>query len=268
MTVCDPISPARRIIGDILLGLVVLLTADVLLVMPARINDVVLKADVRKVFVYELILCAILLFSALDLRFGFLTCWKPAVLKGIGWVLRVVLALLSAVIIFFCGKVVIGGMIHTAGPADHAIVLGLALENGEAAPDLRSRLDTGRAYLEKYPEARLILTGGNPDASGRTEAAVMRDILMGQGVAEDRLILEDQAASTRQNFGNIAAMEGFSKDAPVVMISSDYHMDRAVRIAEGAGFTRVMRLPARSGFAAFGANMLSEVVLDLNDLTR
>ena len=80
MTVNDPISPDRRIIGDILLGLVVLLTADVLLVMPARINAVVLKADVQKVFVYELILCAILLFSALDLRFAFLTCWKPAAL--------------------------------------------------------------------------------------------------------------------------------------------------------------------------------------------
>ena len=29
-----------------------------------------------------------------------------------------------------------------------------------------------------------------------------------------------------------------------------------------------MRLPAPSGFFAYGANMLSEVVLDLNDLTK
>ena len=35
---------------------------------------------------------------------------------------------------------------------------------------------------------------------------------------------------------------------PVVMISSNYHMDRAVRNAGEAGFTHVMRLPAPSGF--------------------
>lgn len=52
------------------------------------------------------------------------------------------------------------------------------------------------------------------------------------------------------------------------MISSNYHMDQAVRIASREGFTQIMRLPAPSGLFAYGANMLSEVVLDLNDLTK
>ena len=52
------------------------------------------------------------------------------------------------------------------------------------------------------------------------------------------------------------------------MISSNYHMDRAVRNAEKEGFSRIMRLPAPSGFFAYGANMLSEVVLDINDLIK
>ena len=52
------------------------------------------------------------------------------------------------------------------------------------------------------------------------------------------------------------------------MISSDYYMDRAVRNASESGFVHMMRLPAPSGFLAYGANMLSEVVLDLNDLVR
>lgn len=259
-----PASPVRRIIGDILLLLAILLTADVLFVMPAKINAVVLKADYQKVFVYELILCAVLLLFALDVRFSLFTRWKSVVLKCVGWLLRSVIVLLTAVIVFFCGKVIIGGMINTAGPAENVIVLGLALENGEPAPDLRSRLDTARAYLEKYPEARLILTGGNPDASGRTEAAVMRDLLTEKGVPESRLILEDQAETTVENFRNIAEL--VSKDKPVVMISSNYHMDRAVRSAEKQGFTNIMRLPAPSGFLAFGANMLSEVVLDVNEL--
>ena len=254
------------VIGDILLALVVLLAADVLFVMPAKINSVVLKTDYRKLFLYELMLCAILLLFALDVRFSLFTWWKPAVLNGIGWVLRVVIVLLSAVILFFCGKVIAGGIINTAGQAEYAIVLGLALENGKPVPDLTARLDTARAYLEKYLEAKLILTGGNADETGRTEAAVMRDILTEKGVPEGRLILEDQATSTKENFQNIVGM--LQADESVVMISSNYHMDRAVRNAKEAGFTHVMRLPAPSSFLAYGANMLSEVILDLNDLTK
>ena len=262
----DQISLIRRIIGDVLLVLVALLIVDVAFVLPARINAVVLKADYRKVFMYVIILCAVLLLFALDVRFNIFTRWKPAVLRAIGWILRAFVILSSAVILFFCGKVITGGLINTAGQAEYAIVLGLALENGEPTPDLLSRLDTAREYLEKYPEARLILTGGNAEASGRTEAAVMRDILTRQGVPEDRLILEDQAKTTEENFSNIAGMIPAGK--PVVMISSNYHMDRAVRNASKAGFPQVMRLPAPSGFFAYGANMLSEVVLDLNDLTK
>ncbi len=175
-------APIRRIIGDILLVLAMILIAEVAFVMPARINAVVLKSDYQDVFRYEIILCVILLLFALDIRFNLFTRWKPALLKGIGWVLRAAIVLSSAVILFFCGKVIAGGLINTAGPANSAIVLGLALENGKPAPDLLARLDTARTYLEKYPEAQLILTGGNADESGRTEAAVMRDLLTEQGV--------------------------------------------------------------------------------------
>ena len=154
----------------------------------------------------------------------------------------------------------------TAGRADYAVVLGLALENGEPAPDLLTRLDTAREYLKRYPEARLILTGGNADASGRTQAAVMRDVLTERGVPEDRLILEDRAQTTKENFGNTAGI--VLPEDSIVMISSNYHMDRRVRNASEGGFSQVMRLPAPSSSLAYGANMLSEVVLDLNDLTR
>ena len=81
-------SRVRRIIGDILLILVVLLTADVCFVMPDRISAVVRKADYRDIFMYEIILCAGLLLFALDVRFNLFTRWKPVILRAIGWMLR------------------------------------------------------------------------------------------------------------------------------------------------------------------------------------
>ncbi len=78
------ISRFRRVAGDILLALVILLAIDVIAVMSARIKGVVLKADYQEVFTYELILCAVLFLFALDVRFALFTRWKHVLLKGIG----------------------------------------------------------------------------------------------------------------------------------------------------------------------------------------
>ena len=260
------ISPFRRIAGDFLLVLFCLLTADVVIVMGHKINTVVQKASYQEVFRYELVLCLILLIFAADVRFNLFTRSKHAVLRAVGWLLRIAVVLFSGVTLFFFGRVVAGSLIRTADQADYALVLGLALENGEPVPDLLARLDKAQEYLAEYPEARLILTGGNADESGRSEADVMRDILTERGVPEDKLILEDRSTTTVENFRNVAEM--ISPEEPVVMISSNYHMDRAVRNAKEAGFRQVMRLPAPSNLLAYGANMVSEVILNLNDLTK
>ncbi len=214
----SPASPFRLVIGDILILLALLLTADVLIVMPKKIHAVVLKADYQEIFRYELIICAVLLLFALDVRFNLFT--------------------------------------------RSGLVLGLALEDGKPTDDLVSRLNTAQAYLQEYPEARLILTGGNADGSGRTEADVMHDILLERGVTEDRMILEDRSNSTKENFRNTAQMIDPRK--PVVLISSDYHMDRAVRTAESAGFSDVLRLPkVRTPCRSRSARMIARQALCL-----
>ena len=259
------VSQIRRIIGDVLLVLMILLTVNVACVMINKMNTVVQKAQTRDVFKYELMMCAVLFLFALDVRFGLFTCMKNRIVRVVGWGLRGVIAALTVVILFFCGKVIDGSLINTAGPAEHAIVLGLALENGKPTDDLVARLNTAEAYLNKNPEAQLILTGGNADESGKTEAAVMHDILAERGVKDEQMILEDKAGSTKQNFRNVTKMIDPGK--PVVLISSNYHMDRAVKTARSAGFTNIMRLPAPSSILNYGANVLSEVVLEVNDLT-
>ena len=254
-----------KIIGDILLAMFALLTVDVVIVMIHKINTVVLKADYREIFVYELILCSILILFSADVRFNLFGRPKNRIVKGISHFLRVIVAALAIVIMFFAGKVISGSMINTSGQADKAIVLGLALENGKPTDDLIARLNTAQAYLKEYRRSRLILTGGNADETGRTEAAVMQDLLRQRGVPEERMTLEDKAESTKENFQNTAKM--IDPKDPVVLISSNYHMDRAVQLAKSAGFSHILRLPAPSSYLSFGANVMSEVVLELNELT-
>ena len=52
-----------------------------------------------------------------------------------------------------------------------------------------------------------------------------------------------------------------------MLINSNYHMDRVVMTAKNAGFTNILRQPASSYFLQFGANVIREIVMEINNLT-
>ena len=76
------------------------------------------------------------------------------------------------------------------------------------------------------------------------------------------MMLEDKAESTEENFRNTVSM--IDPKQPIVLISSNYHMNRAVMTARDVGFDNVLRLPAPSQILNFGANVMWEVILELN----
>lgn len=55
----------------------------------------------------------------------------------------------AAVLLTIDVEVVMQHKINTAGPADYAIGLGMALENGQPTKDLLYRVETAKEYLEK-----------------------------------------------------------------------------------------------------------------------
>ena len=253
----------RRIVGDILIVLFALLAVDTVVVMINKINKVVLSDGYYKMLIFELIIFAIIIVFALDIRFSILSWTRNKAVHVLGWILRVIICIISALVIFFGVKVVIGGFINNAERAKYAVVLGMALEDGEPTNDLKLRLDTAAKYLSENKDAVLILTGGNAE-NGKTEADVMHDILASCGVPEESMYLEDKAVNTVENFTNTATMIG--TDTPVVIISSNYHMDRATKLAKQAGFTDVMRLPAPATFITYGSNLMWEIVQNLSSL--
>ena len=255
----------RQAAGSVLIVLAAAFTVYLSVVMLRRINAVVLKDSYVKVFRYELAACALFILFAADVRFNLPGGAASGALRAGGWILRAVLILACAALLFFIVKITAGSFIRTEGLARNAIVLGLALENGKPTEDLLARLDAAEKYAGENPEAVLILTGGNPDESGKTEAEVMRDLLAQRGIPEERMILEDRAETTKDNFRNTAELT--DPGEPVVLITSSYHMDRAVQTAKSAGFTRILRLPARSSAVYFGANVMWEAVMELNELT-
>lgn len=82
-----------------------------------------------------------------------------------------------------------------------AIILGNRLnDDGSMSEIMRQRLSATLKINELFAPDKIILSGGvaNPKA-GVSEAEVMRDYLVGNGVAVGKLVLEDKSMTTKQN---------------------------------------------------------------------
>lgn len=118
------------------------------------------------------------------------------------------------------------------------VILGFGLEdNGGLRPILVERLTKGLAVAQAYPAFPVIVTGGNPKA-GKTEAAAMKEWLIGQGISPTRVYTENGAGSTQGNAINTAALmrqNGFGNGA--VLVTSADHTRRSVADFLVAGVT-------------------------------
>lgn len=111
---------------------------------------------------------------------------------------------------------------------DHLfILLGYALDDeGQMQETLINRLEHALKLLEKNPTSKIIVTGGVPKKNN-TEAKLMAEWLIQQGIEENRIIQEDLATDTVENalFSMELAKElDFSNQLTV--ISSASHVRR------------------------------------------
>ena len=220
------------------------------------LGDVIMLA-MRGVMNFGVVVPGVLGLAALALaaRWDTVARWRrtyPAVawLWRAGWAMLIVW--LVSVAIFFRilsqGAHVPTGA-ETAGPAPAAIlVLGSGSPNCAVSPTLKSRLDAGLALARQWPAVPIVVTGGR-DFGGLecTEAGLMADYLVSQGLSGPRILREDRSTSTEENMRfsrRVLAQHGIGADAPLVMVTSDFHLLRAERIARKAGFGNVSGVAA------------------------
>ena len=120
---------------------------------------------------------------------------------------------------------------------DAIVVLGAQVKpDGTPSVQLQWRLDAAfEAWKEK--ECLIVVCGaqGNdePDAEGR----VMRAYLMGLGVPENQVLVDDTSFNTRKNLENAAVLLRDSGVETVLIVTSDYHLPRAMALAEDQGLS-------------------------------
>lgn len=122
--------------------------------------------------------------------------------------------------------------------APYVIVLGAGVNGTVPSLSLLNRLTAAKEYLETYPEAVAIVSGGQGSGEDITEAECMRQWLLKEGIPAERIIMEDKSFSTEDNIRNsIEKIREHGGDplGRIAIVSSEYHLYRAKYIAHGLG---------------------------------
>ena len=120
---------------------------------------------------------------------------------------------------------------------DALIVLGAAVHGDRVTWVLSNRLDTAYDYAAAHPKTVLVVSGGQGDGESVTEASAMAGYLARKGIDPSRILLEDRATSTAENFAFSKEIidERLGQDASIGFVTTRFHVYRAARVAQKAG---------------------------------
>lgn len=149
---------------------------------------------------------------------------------------------------------------------DYIIVLGSQVKPSGPAVVTRMRLDRAYEYAVENPETIIIVSGGQGSNEPASEASVMKDYLIGRGIDESRILMEDQSTNTSENLQFSSQLYEGVAGSRVGIVSSNFHIFRALAIAKKCGYTDVTGIPADSVMLYLPNNMIRESVGILKDL--
>lgn len=159
---------------------------------------------------------------------------------------------------------ILSAMAHQPQPnADYVIVLGAKVNKTVPSLSLRYRIERAAEYLKENPQSKAILSGGQGSDEDISEAEAMALALMKQGISKERILLESRSTNTMENLKLSMALiksDGGSADSSVVIVTSDFHVFRAMRFAEKVGYRNVSGCAALSMKALAFQNHLREAL--------
>lgn len=197
-------------------------------------------------FQFSIALC--FAFAALCVLFYFLLKFPTpatAVVVRILCVLLIAGALAAAITL---GFIVSAAHPRTVSDCDYIVVLGAGVRGTVPSLTLRERINGAYDYLTSHPNTIAVLSGGQGRGEDITEAACMYRELTQMGIDGSRLLLEENSTSTIENLQfslDILAQETGSRPTKIGIVSSEYHIFRAMQFAKGLSLTPV-GIPAKT----------------------
>lgn len=178
-------------------------------------------------------------------RFSSVRSFALFCVRWFGILTGCVIAMLTMIVIV--GNVIIYTQLNSMTSAEQSpdviLVLGYKIEDDPLQPTLllEHRLQAVHHYWLMHPNAMIIVSGGRTQNYAKSEAEVMRRYLIQQGVPSEKILLEDQSTRTAHQFVNALQLMAFEQ---AVIVTSDFHLPRALLLAQRAGIINGMGVAA------------------------
>lgn len=209
-------------------------------------------------FLIWFFLAAIFFLLGLSLRKN----WLKRLRKSV----KVTAVILTVVVLtgfIYCeSKIVKGFALQGTPELDYIVVLGAQVQENGPSAVLRQRLDRAVAYLRENPQTKVIVSGGQGMNEPQSEAACMRDFLIEHEITHERIILEDQSRTTKENLEN--SKRFITENASIGIVTNNFHLSRALLIAQDLNYENVTGIAAKSTALYLPNNILRECLALLN----
>ena len=127
------------------------------------------------------------------------------------------------------------------------MILGAAVwPGGEASPSLKRRA-IHAAHLVLRGEASTLIASGGIGKYPPSEASVIRDIVIDEGISLDRIILDERSTSTLESAINCSEILTRSGWSSAIVVSDRFHLFRAVLLFRRLGINAIPSAPDRRG---------------------
>ena len=160
--------------------------------------------------------------------------------------------------------VILSAMVREpAKDAEYVIVLGAKVNGTTPSLSLRYRIDSAAEYLKGNPGSVAVASGGQGNDEAISEGLAIKNSLEAKGIETERILIEDRSTSTEENLIFSRALiesSGGSADSSVVIVTSDFHMFRALRLAKKLGYTNVTGSTAKTMWALIPQNHVREIL--------
>lgn len=128
---------------------------------------------------------------------------------------------------------------------DYVLILGGPIEGEETSPLLFERVKKGAEILKENPKLKAVCSGGIKEETQKlSEAEIMKNSLVSLGIEEERILLEDKAKTTLQNFQYTKKLLG--ENAKAAFVTNEFHIWRSKKIMKKAGVS-YYPIPAPNG---------------------
>lgn len=127
----------------------------------------------------------------------------------------------------------------------YLVVLGAQVRGTRVTKSLAKRLDAAYDYAVKNKDTIIVVSGGKGSGEDISEAKAMKRYLVSRGIEKRRILVEDKSTTTMENL-TFSRKKIKGENKSVAIVTNNFHMFRAMKIAESLDYKNVEGLCAES----------------------